>query len=66
MTHVYVRDAASAEIHEAHEWYDAQRPGLGDEFLRCVQSTFGKIAKHPELYPVVRNTTRRVVVVEFP
>ena len=29
-----LRPAAAAEVEEAFSWYEAQRPGLGEEFLR--------------------------------
>ncbi len=28
---------ARAEFDEAHDWYEQQRPGVGEEFEGCVQ-----------------------------
>ena len=32
MAEVIVRPGAQADIREAAEWYESQRPGLGSEF----------------------------------
>ena len=31
-----VRLAALADLDDAYDWYESQRPGLGDEFLAAV------------------------------
>src|SRR5205814_4006024 len=43
-----------------------QQAGLGEEFLRAVQSALENIAAHPIRYPVVHRETRRVLVHRFP
>ena len=43
-----VREAAQEDIREAVEWYDRQSPGLGAEFVRCVDACLSLISRHPE------------------
>ena len=57
-----IRPAAAADIEEAFLWYERQQAGLGEEFLRAVQSALENIAAHPIRYPVVHRETRRVLV----
>lgn len=38
---------AVLDIHDAYHWYEEQDRGLGDEFLRCLESAFGLIFKNP-------------------
>jgi plasmid stabilization system protein ParE len=54
-----VRPAAAADIDEAYLWYQAQREGLGEEFLAAAQAAIAAITAHPERYPVIRRDTRR-------
>jgi plasmid stabilization system protein ParE len=61
-----VRPAAAADIDEAYLWYQAQRAGLGEEFLAAAQAAIAAIAAHPEKYPVIRRDTRRVLLRRFP
>jgi plasmid stabilization system protein ParE len=58
--------AARAEFDEAIDWYEAQRPGLGDDFEEAVQEILDGIAAVPELHQCVLNDIRRAVVRRFP
>ena len=40
---------AVADVAHAYEWYQCQSPGLGDEFLSCLDSAYALIAEHPLL-----------------
>lgn len=42
-----VLQLARKETQRAAEWYDEQRPGLGDDFLAELGATYTKIAEHP-------------------
>jgi plasmid stabilization system protein ParE len=46
-----LRAAAAADVEEAYDWYEAQREGLGDEFLAAVQAALESILNHPEAAP---------------
>jgi plasmid stabilization system protein ParE len=60
------RPAAQAEFDEAAAWYEAQRPGLGDDFVAEVQHVLDTIAQHPERYPIVEGDVREALVSRFP
>jgi toxin ParE1/3/4 len=42
---------AEVELTEAAEWYDEQRPGLGDRFLDEVEEVLDLLAEHPRVGP---------------
>ncbi len=58
---VEVRD----ELDEAYAWYEDQRPGLGDEFLKDVQSRLDLIQANPELHAPIFRQVRRSLVKRF-
>ncbi|NDJ25657.1 type II toxin-antitoxin system RelE/ParE family toxin [Nostoc sp. B(2019)] len=67
MNYVLVfRSEVREELNEAHSWYESQKPGLGDEFLDCVDETVNRISQMPESYVIVYGDIRRAVVRRFP
>lgn len=58
--------AARGEFLEAAARYEAQRPGLGAEFISEVERCVGLAAEQPQLYAIVRKNTRRVTARRFP
>ena len=54
------------ELNDAHSWYESQKPGLGDEFLDCVDETVNRISQMPESYVIVYGDIRRAIVQRFP
>ncbi len=57
---------ASADIEDAHAWYEAQRPGLGSDFERELEIVIHFLEGLPEAGPVVHRTLRRLLVKRFP
>jgi|SRR3954468_19140286 plasmid stabilization system protein ParE len=57
---------AEQDVVEAYNWYEAREPGLGEDFLRCVEACVQTIQRHPELYPVAVDEFRRALVRRFP
>ena len=57
---------AEQDIAEAYAWYEARRPGLGEDFLSCVDARIKSILRSPALYPVVHENYRRGLVRRFP
>jgi toxin ParE1/3/4 len=57
---------AEAEYHEAIAFYDAEDPGLGDEFVEAVAVAVDFVRAHPEAGRPVRRTLRRWLVRRFP
>ncbi len=58
--------AAQSELSEASAYYNAQREGLGDEFVAEVRETVGRILGHPEAWPRLSARTRRCLTKRFP
>ncbi|WP_435017886.1 type II toxin-antitoxin system RelE/ParE family toxin [Tundrisphaera sp. TA3] len=61
-----VNPEAEADLAEAKAWYDGRQPGLGDEFLLCVDEAFQGIRQGPELHPRVFQRLRIALVRRFP
>lgn len=61
-----LRPHALEDLRKAYAWYEEQRPGLGEEFLRCVDACLNRIARMPELHAIVRDNYRRALVRRFP
>jgi plasmid stabilization system protein ParE len=57
---------AQEDLIDATDWYEAREPGLGADFLRCVDAAVQRIARNPESYPVVHRNTRMALVRRFP
>jgi len=63
---VVFHPAARDELREAREWYEAQRPGLGDDLGVVVGLAIDRIREFPDAYPEVLPTIRRAVLSRFP
>jgi plasmid stabilization system protein ParE len=57
---------AEQDLNEAYAWYEARRPGLGEEFLSCVDACVQAICRMPEIHAVVHENYRRALVRRFP
>ena len=49
MNTVWLLSAALADIEAARQWYEAQRPGLGDEFVDAVDDAMESVLAFPVL-----------------
>src|SRR5438132_1131059 len=59
-------DVAQQEFDEAVEYYNAESPSLGDEFLIEVLSTFERIRQFPEAWHPYTPNSRRCQTRRFP
>ena len=66
MTALTLRPEAAADVEDAYLWYEAQRPGLGEEFLESLDSTLRLIEENPKQYQIVHRDIRRVLLRRFP
>ena len=57
---------ASSDIADAYAWYEERAPGLGEDFLRCVEAAVLIIQRHPHLYAVAIDDFRRALIRRFP
>lgn len=60
------RPEASADIAEAFSWYEAQRPGLGVQFVAELDRTLHLVLTMPGAGRVVYRTLRRALTRRFP
>jgi plasmid stabilization system protein ParE len=56
---IIIRPEAEDDLEEAFQWYGEQSPGLGLDFLRCIDAAFDIIIENPELYQKVYKNIRR-------
>lgn len=63
---VVFRAAARQEFESATAWYDQQRHGLGEEFIREIDAVVLRALSDPERYPVVCADVRKTVAAAFP
>jgi len=61
-----IEPEAEFELEHAVNWYNAQRPGLGQEFLGSVEEVFDRIRKMPELHAITHRMARLTLVKRFP
>ena len=54
------------DLLEAYAWYEGRRPGLGEDFLSCVDACIQLVCRHPEIHPLVYEDYRRALVRRFP
>jgi plasmid stabilization system protein ParE len=68
---IRLENEASAELHDAVEWYEERQAGLGQRYLEAIESTFRQLLQYPHagvrmpLVPPDLNV-RRVPVLRFP
>jgi len=53
---VHLRPEAEKDLADAAAWYEAQRPGLGQEFLDEALATFSAVAETPLIHVVIHRT----------
>jgi toxin ParE1/3/4 len=46
-------DGVKEDLEKSFGWYEAQRRGLGFDFLDCIESSIMKILISPELYNII-------------
>lgn len=62
-----VTSKAQEDFKNGLDWYEKQVPGLGIEFVRCVDARVRDVAHQPQLYPLVHaGSVRRALVSRFP
>lgn len=61
-----IRREAEADLAEAFRYYESCRPGLGQEFLMCVEAALSAIQRQPSRFRVVHATVMRAMMHRFP
>lgn len=57
---------AEDDLDDTYAWYEAQRVGLGDAFLRALDATVASVQRQPEAHQLVDETMRRALLRRFP
>jgi plasmid stabilization system protein ParE len=57
---------AEADLSEAIDWYEEQRPGLGERLLESVEQVRARIEANPFQFPAVYRDARRGLLRDFP
>ena len=60
-------EKAQKDLDNAYQWYEEQEPGLGKEFIRCIDAKISEINRHPLHHQVVQSKqVRRALINRFP
>ncbi len=60
------RSEAASDVALAREWHDAQRSGLGNEFVEALENLIDLISDLPEAFPEIAVGLRRALLGRFP
>ena len=52
---------AEAEAEQAADWYNAQKGGIGDDFLDELTAALHRIANNPQAFPVLGSSASKEV-----
>ncbi len=63
---IQIQEEARIEMREAYLWYELQREGLGDEFIKEIEVCMAELAEHPQHYTQFHPYFRRIRSKRFP
>lgn len=63
---VSIRPRAETDLREVYQWYETQRPGLGDDFLDEVKRSITLLEADPERRQPYYRGFRRSLTRRFP
>ena len=66
MPRLVSRADADSDVETAFDWYEAELPGLGQQFLNELERAYERIAAGPSRYQRVAGEIRRVLLRRFP
>lgn len=66
MARIWLLAEAVADLEAAQQWYEAQRSGLGGEFIEAVDDAMESVLDFPIAFPVDYRDARRFLVERFP
>ena len=62
-----ITEKAQKDLDDAFQWYEKKEPGLGKEFIRCIDAKIAELNRHPHLHPIIQsNKVRRAFINRFP
>lgn len=57
---------AEYELHDAKDWDDLKRDGLGFEFILSIEATLFQVARNPFQFGLVHSKVRAAFIKRFP
>jgi len=63
---IELRSLAAIETIEAYDWYEQQRKGLGDEFIKELENFFSILIRNPNTYSYYDKPVRQGKIKRFP
>ena len=66
MTEIIFHPDSVREIKSSYEWYESQAEGLGEDFLKELESAYEAISELPETWPKFTKNCRRFLLGKFP
>lgn len=66
MKPLVIIEEAELDVAGAHDWYEQQRPGLGDKCLAELRAAIGRVRAEPHVHPHIEGGVQRLLVRRFP
>jgi plasmid stabilization system protein ParE len=66
VTRAWFLPAALADVEVAFRWYEAERTGLGEEFVGVVDAAIDRILEFPGACLIAHRDARRYLLERFP
>ncbi len=66
MSALRFRPEVVVDLADARAWYEARRPGLGDEFFAAAEGCLACVEAQPRVFAVVHREVRRAMLGRFP
>lgn len=66
MYNVEVIEEARKDLHDAYQWYEEKRIGLGEDFLNSFAVSTELLQRNPIAFEVVYKDKRRILMRRFP
>lgn len=63
---IFVRARAKSDLRKARDWYDRQREGLGDDFLRAIAAAIARLEANPHICQIYYKKFRQILPDTFP
>ena len=54
----FLLPAAKRDVKKAYEWYEEQKPGLGEMFLERVEECLRAIGRNPKAFQLIAKDAR--------
>ncbi|MBC7369725.1 MAG: type II toxin-antitoxin system RelE/ParE family toxin [Undibacterium sp.] len=61
-----ITSRAEADIADAFDWYEQRVPGLGVDFLHCVDATISSVQRSPQFFRPRHSSHRLAMTPRFP